>query len=431
MTAARGIPRIVRLAALSAVAKGPGFLIPVLLAAFFGAGKRTDAYFLAYAGLLLVGGTVAQPLEAAVVPFAAESLLQGRAAARRFLSRWIRWAVLIGFGAGAVGALAIGVVLVGLHLTKVNGPLLLTYYLLLVPGAVGWCAAAIVSGSLTSGWRLEEAAIANAFRGLGALGGALAGALVKDLWPIAVGVSVGEWCRVYWLHTKWLGLVGEAPVGDDVETGHGFVRAATHQMGAQGLLSGAQFLERFLVGGVAVAAVSHVEYAFRLVMVASVLFDGGLAPWLLARWSNERVRGMLRSDWVGVYRLVAAGAGAALVVAAVLAGGASTIVRVLFKHGAFGADDALVVANVLRWYAFGYFLNMTNLCFERLLLARAQNRLFLFLGGARSLVRLGAVVSLLRVAGVLALPMGYLIAESVYLLTLLFASRGEVGVAVA
>ena len=67
-------------AAVSSVGAGvAGF------AAFFGAGHLTDAYFLAYGGVLLVGGTVGQPLEAAIVPFAAHALALGRGAANNFI----------------------------------------------------------------------------------------------------------------------------------------------------------------------------------------------------------------------------------------------------------------------------------------------------------------------------------------------------------
>ena len=46
----------------------PGFLIPVLVAAVFGAGSQTDAYFLAYSAVLLLGGTLAQSVEVSIVP---------------------------------------------------------------------------------------------------------------------------------------------------------------------------------------------------------------------------------------------------------------------------------------------------------------------------------------------------------------------------
>src|SRR5258705_8162174 len=65
------VRRASHLALVSAFARLPGFLIPVVIAAFFGVNAGTDAYFLAYSAVLLVGGTLAQVVELVIVPFAA------------------------------------------------------------------------------------------------------------------------------------------------------------------------------------------------------------------------------------------------------------------------------------------------------------------------------------------------------------------------
>ena len=418
-----GGARIVRLAAISAVVKGPGFLIPLIIAAFFGAGHVTDAYFLAYGGVLLVGGTVGQPLEAVVVPFAAHALVLGRRSAARFMRQLSTQGLVIGLVAGLVGALLIGV---GMRFSKPSGVdpgTVFRFYALLAPAAVAWCIAGLYSGSLVSGWHLEIGAIGYGFRGAGALVGAVAGVLVHQLWPVAVGVSLGEWGRVLWLRGHWRRAIAGLAEGTTGTPERGLLAAAGHQMGAQGLLSGAQFVERFLVGTVAVAAISRVEYANRLIMVASVLFDGGVAPWLLAHWSNVRVRDTLRADWATVYRPIAFAALAAVSVAAVIAVGAPLMVRVVLHHGAFTGEDAAAVSQVLRWYAAGYFFNMVALCVERLLLARVQNRLFLILSAVRAGTRIATILFLLPTVGIIALPVGYLVSEALYASALLLSSR--------
>ncbi len=421
----RSVVRIVRLAALSGIAKGPGFLIPIIIAAFFGAGPLTDAYFLAYGGVLLIGGTVGQPLEAAVVPFAAQALVLGRRSATTFMQALFRRGVLLGLASALLGAALLAV---GLVIGQPEGvrPLhVLGFYALLAPAAVAWCVSGLYTGALVSGWHLEVGAAGYGFRGIGALVGAGAGAVIHQLWPVALGASVGECARVWWLHRRWEGAIAGLDEGTEGDPGHGFVRAARHQMTAQGMLSGAQFLERFLAGTVAVAAISHVEYATRLIMVAAVLFDGGVGPWLLARWSNIRVRAELRSDWASVYRPLLTASAAALGLAGLLALGAPMIVSVVLEHGAFAPSDALVVSLVLRWYAVGYFFNMSALCVERLLLARAQNRLFAGLSALRAGVRLTAITLLLSSLGVVALPAGYVVSEALYLVALLLVSGRE------
>jgi peptidoglycan biosynthesis protein MviN/MurJ (putative lipid II flippase) len=161
-----------------------------------------------------------------------------------------------------------------------------------------------------------------------------------------------------------------------------------------------------------------------LVTVATVIFDGGVAPWLLARWASQRIQAGLDVTWTSVYRPLAWAAGLAASVAFVLAAGAPIVVGVVLNHGSFSASDAAVVTSLLRWYAVGYWLNMNALCVERLLLARAQNRLFAGLAAIRAGTRLGTVVVALSALGIFALPLGYLVSEGVYLtLLLVFGTR--------
>ena len=422
--------RIARLTLLAGLAKAPGFLIPIVIAAFFGAGHQTDAYFLAYGGLLLVGGTVGQPLEVAIVPFAAHALSLGQRAAKVFMGSLFRRGLTLGLAAAFAGVVLLWSALLLLRPEQIAIKDVLVFYMLLAPAAAAWCVAGLYTGSLVSAWHLEAGAVGYGFRGAGALLGALFGAVVQELWPVAVGASAGEWGRVWWLRTRWRRAVNGMTPGVDGAPARGFLSAAASQISANGLLSSAQFIERFLVGTVAVAAISRIEYANRLVMVAAVLFDGGIGPWLLARWATVRVRAGLKSDWLSVYRPLVLAGTAALAVAGILALGAPLIVAGVLHHGAFTTDDAAVVTKVLRWYAIGYFFNMSALCVERLLLARAQNRLFLVLTAVRSVVRVATIMLLLGQIGILALPAGYAAAEATYLVALLVASRRE-GVPVA
>lgn len=421
----RGVFRIARLAALATLAKGPGFLIPVLIAAFFGAGPVTDAYFLAYGGVLLVGGTVGQPLEAAVVPFAAHALALGRRSVDAFMRMLFHRGLAVGVATALLGALLLWFAFLVSEPEGVSAGRVFGFYALLAPAAAAWCVAGLYTGSLVSAWHLEVGAVGYGFRGAGALVGAVVGAALGQLWPVGVGVSAGEWARVWWLRTQWRRAVGALKEGESGAPERGLVAAAANQMAAQGFIAGAQFLERFIVGTVAVAAISRVEYANRLVMVAAVLFDGAVAPWLLARWANARVRSTLKSDWKSVYRLLALAGAAALTISGVLVVAAPLLVRIVLHHGAFTDADAVVVTQVLRWYAVGYFFNMSALCVERLLVARAQNRLFAGLAALRAVTRLGTVLVLLGQLGVLALPAGAIVSEVVYLAALLVVSRVE------
>jgi putative peptidoglycan lipid II flippase len=414
--------RVVRLAALSALAKGPGFLIPIVVAAFFGAAQSTDAYFLAYAGVLVAGGAFGQPIEAAVVPFAAKALARGRRSADLLMQSLLYRVIGVGVFAGIVGGLLLTVGMLSVGSIHVPYGRTVVFYALLMPTVVAWCVAALYSGSLASAWRLERAAIAYGFRGMGALIGAVVGAAFHQLWSVAIGMSVGEIARAWWLRGSWSDAISQIPDGIDHEAPTGFFVAAASQVGAQGVLSVVQFVERLLVGTVAVAAISRVEYANRLIMVAAVIFDGGIAPWLLARWSNVGATGGQVSGWRLVYRPILFAAALAVLVGAALSVSAPFAVRLLLQHGAFTSEDSSVVATLLRLYAVGYVFNMVSLCIERLLLARIQNRLFFVLASVRASIRILVVIVALSTYQVLALPLGYLVSEFVYAIMLMAMS---------
>ena len=81
---------------MSAVARLPGFVIPLAIAAFFGAGPTTDAYFVAYSAALMIGGTLGQAIEAAIVPFVARETAGTSGSPRRFLATVSQRAGLVG-----------------------------------------------------------------------------------------------------------------------------------------------------------------------------------------------------------------------------------------------------------------------------------------------------------------------------------------------
>ena len=61
------------------------FLIVAIIAAIFGSGWQTDAYFIAYSAVLFLGGTLAQGVEQAIVPFAAREIGRANGSPRRYL----------------------------------------------------------------------------------------------------------------------------------------------------------------------------------------------------------------------------------------------------------------------------------------------------------------------------------------------------------
>ena len=149
MAAAR---RALYLALVSAVARAPAFVIPILLAAIFGSGQRTDAYFIAYSAVLFLGGTLGQGVEQAIVPFAARQLHRADGSAGRYLDAAARRSAAAGLVTWLVGL----PILVGLAAPALRR-LILQYALCFTPLALAWCAAAVFSGALVSQGRIARA----------------------------------------------------------------------------------------------------------------------------------------------------------------------------------------------------------------------------------------------------------------------------------
>jgi putative peptidoglycan lipid II flippase len=422
------LTRVLRVTALSALAKGSGFLVPIVVAAGFGAGVVTDSYFLAYAAVILAGNSVGSALENSTVPDAARALQAGRTAAARRLDDLARRAL----GWGAISMVGGGVALtVGLAVATPSGvePVrVLIMYALLSPIPVAMCVSGTYSGGLVAAGKLELSVVSNGLRGVGALAGAVVASLAGSLWPLAVGLGLGELARTTWLRTHWRRAVarlepGESPARPAPSS------AALRQVAAQLLVAGGPLIERFLIGDVGAAAVSRVEYAARLLWVAAVVFDGGIGPYLLSRWAAQRAAGTLRADWAQVFRPLAAAAALAVAIGLAIVLGAPLIVSVVLDRGAFTAEDSAIVTGLLRWYGVGFVFSMVAGCSERLLLACGDSRRFLRLSAVRVTVRLTVVLLALSPLGLVAAPCGYLIGEIAYasllLLTITIAGPRE------
>jgi putative peptidoglycan lipid II flippase len=421
------VARIVRMVALSAVARGPGALFPAVLAMFFGASETTDAFLLGFNALWMAGIGIGLSLEATAVPHAAINLREGARAAARFAAQATRNALVLSGLSVVFGAAFLWV---GLAIAGWRGPSTTVFgmYALLAPTGVAACVSGVYSGCLAAGWKLESTIISNSFRGLGALAGAIVGGSMLQIWPVALGLFVGETARAWWLRQRWTRLLGErATQADTGEGGEGtFRRDMLYQAGTNVILCVPPLVDRILAGPIGVAAISRVDYAYRTAMLATILFEGGIAPWLLAQWANLRSRGELASTWREVYRPIAAAAGAAVCLGLGVFVAAPLIVQILLEHGRFRASDAVVVTELLRWYGLGLILNMTALCFERLLLARSSNRAYFLACMPRVAVRISVVMALLPSLGLLALPAAFVAAEAIYLGLLVFvtSSRG-------
>jgi putative peptidoglycan lipid II flippase len=401
-----------RLAAVAGVSRVPGFLIPLLIASVFGAGPETDAYFLAYSAVLLVAGTIAQALEVAIVPFAARALGPGgagfpyvQAAGRRGLQASI--------GPWALAAVAVAVLAGGVQPQRV-----LFYALCFTPLALAWPVASAFAGALVARLSIASASASLLWRGGGALLGLVLAPTGAGLWAVALGLGVGEAMRVWWLRRR-VGF-GAASAGLDLRP----LMVSAVAMGVAGAIgSTAAVVERLLASSLPAGAVSHLEYASKVLIVPAVVFDGALAPLALAGWSRAVAAGGLPSGG-RVARAVLGALAVATILAVLLSSGAAVLVGLLLQRGQFGAGDTAVVAGLLRVLLMGFVASSAALVLERLFLAAARSRPLASLALLRGGVRIAVAATLLGPLGLPGLVIGYVAAEWAYLGALAWRARG-------
>jgi putative peptidoglycan lipid II flippase len=401
----------------SGLGRIPGFLIPVLVAALFGAGSETDAYFLAYNAVLLVGGTLAQSIELSIVPFAARELLHSEAAARRFLTGT---AVRASAVAGGLWLVVVPVLIGGANAAvrwHVAG-----YAACFTPLVLLWCVASVHSGALVAERDIAAATGSMMWRGLGGLLGFALAPVGGGLWSVGVGLGAGELARTAWLRRRVFARARQhVPI--DTTPRMSFPHAAAAIAASGFLLSAVPLIEKMLALRLGPGAASHLEYATRLLIVPAVVFDGALAPQLLAGWSRGVVAAGHTPSRRDVWTAVRPGLVIACGLAALLAGLAPQIVALLLHHGRFSVADATAVSRLLRLLAIGFVGSMGSLLVGQAYFATSRSKLFAVLTALRGVARLAVVLALLGSLGLMAFGVGFAVAEWGFLVALLIGVR--------
>ena len=408
---ARELNRAARLSIISALARAPGFLVPVLIAATFGAGRETDAYFIAYAAALVVGGTISQGVEVAIVPFSAREISARGRGAIGFVDRGA-------LGTGSVALLIWGAAIAASYLV-VRSDLrqaATSFGLSFAPLVLAWCASSAYSGTLIARDAIGVATGTSILRGAGGVIALVAAPRGMGLTAVALGLGVGEVARTWWMRRTLMRRLVDSGGGGTASVG--FAKAAFAQVTAVAIGGTAPLGERVLATTLGAGGVSHLEYAARLLIVPQLVFDGALSPILLSRWSREiaaRGHGPTRRE---VVKEVLEGMGVALVLGAALALTAPFWVRLILRHGHFSDVDAAEVGDLLRLLSIGFVFSMGAVLLERYFMAAARNRTLAMLSVLRVLTRLGVAFAFITHLGLRAFACGFAGGELVYLLTL-------------
>jgi len=231
-------------------------------------------------------------------------------------------------------------------------------------------------------------------------------------------LGVGEVCRLWWVRARVF-RAAPADLAASTPTLTPLAHAALAQIAASAAIVAAPVIERLLAATLGVGAVSHLEYAMRLLVIPATIFEGALVPLLLAHWTQQITtegRGPTKAE---VLSIIGRGFGLAAVLGVLLAALAPQLVHILLAHGRFGAQDEDAVVSVLRLLSVAFVANMTAQLLERHYIAMTRNRTLAALSVGRALVRLGLALSLLGLLGLRAFAIGFAVSDWCYVAALL------------
>lgn len=186
-------------------------------------------------------------------------------------------------------------------------------------------------------------------------------------------------------------------------------------------------VERFLASSMPEGSISHLNYAFRLFCVATLLISTGITTVMFPRMainvSNNDITGLkhsmsssLRFMWLAVAPAMALGIALAL-----------PLVSAAFLRGRFHAADAVAVASLLQIY----LLSLSGACFGsitgRSFYALKDTRTIAIIGSIESVAYVIYTVQLANYFGAIGIVWGYVIYFNISLLWQCFILRYKTG----
>ena len=365
------------------VGKGIGFGIPVFLAAWFGVGAETDAFFFAYGLVLLMAGIFSPVVESVIVPFIVEARARNEAEVKSLIGSAL---VLAALGLAALGTLLflVSKPLLALVTNFPQESLDLISRLLLetIPLLVLLVATSLLAGALNAYKLFYLPAVSPAIRAVVAIAFifALRGRL--GVHSIAIGYCAGELVRFVALFAR-AAKSGIAPsissIGFDAKV-YQFLTTASYQITGMAILVFSPVVNKTMASWTGAGGVSILEYADRLYEIPVTLIARGLFVVLLSHWSVGFYGGLeqhLKRDVMRTAKIVGAGA---LVLSVALILMRAPLVGLIYGRGAFRPEHLPAVGGVWAIYLIGLGPMMFGRVFAQAHLVLKNTRLLMLAG---------------------------------------------------
>ncbi|MDA8089100.1 MAG: polysaccharide biosynthesis C-terminal domain-containing protein [Nitrospiraceae bacterium] len=333
----------------STLGKGAGFLIPFLIAAWFGISSSTDAFFFAYGIILFLSGVFAPVVESIIVPYIAEARSKNEDVGA-FIGNVLG---ISGAGFLALSAFLLAIAKPALSvMTRFDpGTQGLIYRILLevAPLIVLMVWSSLLAGSLNAYKKFALPALSPGFRAVIAILAILALKGGFGVQAIAFGYLAGEAVRLavllYFIRRKAIfKLRLSFRLAPSMRE---FLKTASFQAVGMAVFGISPLIDKTMASWLGKGSVSALYYADRLYMVPAAFVESGLMVSVLSHWSqryHESGPHQLAADMKKTVKIVGAGS---LLITLFLVLLHRPIVNIALNRGAF--DPAWLSQVGLVW----------------------------------------------------------------------------------
>jgi putative peptidoglycan lipid II flippase len=381
----------------SLLGQAPGFFVPMVAAAMFGASAASDQAFMALAVATFITTTLSGATQFAAVPFFVAARHSHAGAA--FL-RQTTWLVVV-----AAALLCAAAVLSFDHIgpTSTAGyALARRYFVALWPFTVAAAVSSLFVGALNATSDYVSAALSPAWRWLTVLACVLIFGNTAGVVALIAGHTLGEAVRVWrlWTTVKSRYVLDASSAGARTPNLFGVLRAASGQLLASGLVAVVPVVDRAIAAGLPNGSISLLEYADRIWQIPVGFATSGLLVVLLTKWSHDavasdRIRIMAAQTRKGAFLAVCLAIGPSLTVA----WQRHWCTQLLYGYGSLSPGDLSLLADALGYYAVGIPTYVAALVYTRAFLAMQRSEWMAVIAACELLFKLGINPIFLRVLG--------------------------------
>jgi len=368
---------------LAIASRGVAMVVPLAIAAWFGVGPITDAWYWALAFPTFVLVLASTSLGTAAIPSLAIVKADSPERTTKLVGGLIGWAGIITLVAGStIASLSPWALRQLTQFPESTQNLASTFLWELVPFMLLTSTGAVLRVSVEVHGRFTQVVLTPMIR---------ASVVILVTWGLlpVIGSHALPWGLVageatqfvwWWVQLRRAGIRGVRPNLQLDPSLRRVGRDLAPILGGEVLVALNLVVDKGFAGWLPVGSVATLEFADRARVIPQTLMESTLLMVAFSTWANQRAKG----DTASVRRAIGQSLRWAMAFGApVLAGmfiGRQVLIRLLFERGAFTRMDTLATAEVLAWYLPGVLPTLLGILAVRAHVIERNLSLILVLG---------------------------------------------------